>query len=310
MIGLAPAGAGPRAIGRAASPAHRHRERAGRAVVRRCPSSPRPCPPTHPAAPYGWMLRWRRVTEQPAGTARSGPSRPRRSTRSRRRRLTANTAAGQLVPDSDTFQRRPDRCRGAVHRGPTIVPQLSPGGAAMLIAGTTTKPSDPDIAIEVRSHLIVRIISTAVRHVKYDASHPIRFPRTNDSRRGSNVNVVSGPVIRHSQDIDHPQRVSSSAGSVSAPSVELPGRGSARHRRGSPVHNARGELECWNVTLTIDRRSTAKLRGLSSPRRVTTSPLEQTRRQVALQLAGSRDRASPAVSATPIHPEPAVAPSS
>jgi hypothetical protein len=102
-----------------------------------------------------------------------GLSRPRRSTRSRRRRLTANTAAGQLVPDSDTSQRRPDRCPGAVHRGPTIVPQLSPGGAAVLIAGTTTKPITPQIAIEVTSRRIVRIIGTTRPGVNYGSSHPI-----------------------------------------------------------------------------------------------------------------------------------------
>jgi hypothetical protein len=126
--------------------------------------------PTHPAAPYGWILRWRRSTEQLRNGA-IGLSRPRRSTRSRNRRLTANTAAAQLVPDSDTFQRRPDRCAGAVHRGPTIVPQLSPGGAAVLIAGTTTNPITPQIAIDVASRRTAPIISTALPHVKCGSSH-------------------------------------------------------------------------------------------------------------------------------------------
>lgn len=106
--------------------------------------------PVHAPAAYGWMSRWRTSTEQlrKAEFGCGGLSRPCRSGCSRRMRATKYFAAGQLVPDSATSQSRPDRCPGAVQRGPAIAPQFCPGGAAAVVAGTVASATTPQLAIE------------------------------------------------------------------------------------------------------------------------------------------------------------------
>jgi len=122
--------------------------------------------PVHAPAAYGWMLRWRMSTEQVTKPRPGGLSRPRRSTFSRNRTLTSAFAMPQKVPDSATYQRRPDRCPGAVHRGPMIVPHSSAVCSATAAAGAATSANKPQITIDAERDRIALIVESPVPTVK------------------------------------------------------------------------------------------------------------------------------------------------